>query len=71
MEPLTPSEGNALRVLWTTGPAFVKEALAQLPVPRSPYTTLASTLGNLAQKGYARAEKLGNAYCYEPLVSAE
>ena len=71
MERLTQPEEDALRALWHTGPAFVKDVLALLPAPRPPYTTLASTLRNLERKQYIAAEKLGNSYRYAPLVSAE
>jgi len=71
MDRLTQPEEDALRALWRTGPAFVKDALAALPAPAPPYTTLASTLRNLARKGYAEAEKLGNSYRFRALVSAE
>jgi len=71
MERLTQPEEDALRALWHTGPAFVKEVLEQLPTPRPPYTTLASTLRNLERKAYVRPDKLGNSFRYTALVSAE
>lgn len=71
MERLTQPEEDALRALWHTGPAFVKAVLDQLPEPRPPYTTLASTLRNLARKQYLTTEKLGNSYRYTASVSAE
>ncbi|GAA4502210.1 BlaI/MecI/CopY family transcriptional regulator [Hymenobacter ginsengisoli] len=71
MERLTQPEEDALRALWHTGPAFVKDVLEQLPAPRPPYTTLASTLRNLERKLYVQAEKLGNSFRYATLVSAE
>ena len=70
MERLTQPEEDALRALWRTGPAFVKEVLPQLPAPPPPYTTLASTLRNLERKQYVAAEKLGNSFRYVALVSA-
>ena len=71
MERLTQPEEDALRALWHTGPAFVKDVLEQLPAPRPPYTTLASTLRNLERKSFVTAEKLGNSFRYAPLLSAE
>lgn len=72
MERLTQPEEDALRVLWPLPDGgFVKDVLDSLPEPRPPYTTLASTLRNLERKGYVRAEKLGNAYRFVPLVSAD
>ncbi len=71
MERLTQPEEDALQALWRSGGGFVKDVLDGLPDPRPPYTTLASTVRNLERKGYVRAEKLGNAYRYVPLVSAD
>ena len=72
MERLTQPEEDALRVLWPLpSGGFVKEILGGLPVPRPPYTTLASTLRNLERKGYVRSEKLGNSYRFVPLISAD
>ncbi len=71
MERLTQPEEDALRALWLIGPGFIKDVLEQLPTPRPPYTTLASTLRNLERKAYVQAEKLGNSYRYAALVSAE
>ena len=71
MERLTQPEEDALRALWLTGPSFVKDVLEQLPEPRPPYTTLASTLRNLERKQYLAAEKLGNSFRYAAMVSAE
>lgn len=71
MERLTQPEEDALRALWHTGPAFVKDVLEALPAPRPPYTTLASTLRNLERKQYCSAEKLGNSFRYAALVSAQ
>jgi predicted transcriptional regulator len=70
MERLTQPEEDALHVLWQSNGGFVKEVLERLPVPRPPYTTLASTLRNLERKGYVRAEKLGNSYRFVPALSA-
>ena len=72
MERLTQPEEDALRVLWPlVSGGFVKEILDQLPAPRPPYTTLASTLRNLERKGYVRSEKLGNSYRFVPVVTAD
>ena len=72
MERLTQPEEDALHVLWPLpNGGFVKEILGDLPAPRPPYTTLASTLRNLERKGYVRSEKLGNSYRFVPLVSAD
>lgn len=58
-------------MLWHLGGGFIKDVLEQLPEPKPPYTTLASTVKNLERKGFVLGEKLGNSYRYTPLVKAE
>lgn len=58
-------------MLWQLGGGFIKDVLEQLPEPKPPYTTLASTVKNLERKGFVLGEKLGNSYRYTPLVKAE
>lgn len=60
-----------MRVFWHLGGGFIKEVLEQLPEPRPPYTTLASTVRNLERKGYLRGEKLGNTYRFSPLIAEQ
>lgn len=60
-----------MRQLWQSGGGFIKDVLEQLPEPRPPYTTLASTVRSLERKGYLRSEKLGNTFRFTPLVAAE
>ena len=69
MEKLTPQEEDAMLVIWKTGECHVKQVLEQLPEPRPPYTTLASTVKNLEKKGYLTSRLIGNAYLYKPAVS--
>ncbi|RRB04314.1 BlaI/MecI/CopY family transcriptional regulator [Larkinella rosea] len=71
MNKLTTQEEEAMLVIWKNKGSFVKDFLDQLPEPRPPYTTLASTIRNLERKGYLKSEKLGNTYRYEPLISEE
>ncbi|MBG8555233.1 MULTISPECIES: BlaI/MecI/CopY family transcriptional regulator [Hymenobacter] len=71
MERLTQPEEDAMRVFWQLNGGFIKEVLEQLPEPRPPYTTLASTVRNLERKGYLRGEKLGNTFRFTPLIPAE
>lgn len=71
MERLTEPEEEAMQVLWQLNGGFIKEVLEQLPEPRPPYTTLASTIRNLERKGYLSSEKLGNTYRFTPAIAAE
>jgi BlaI family penicillinase repressor len=71
MERLTQPEEEAMQVFWTLNGGFIKDVLEQLPEPRPPYTTLASTVRNLERKGYLVSEKLGNTYRFTPCIPAE
>src|SRR5690606_32547588 len=68
---LTEQEVEAMQLLWTNNGGFIKEILDLMPQPKSPYTTLASTVKNLEKKGYVKGEKLGNSYRYNILISEE
>ena len=70
MERLTQPEEEAMQVLWQLDGGFIKDVLEQLPEPRPPYTTLASTVRNLERKGYLHSEKLGNTYRFTPAITA-
>ncbi|WP_299825603.1 BlaI/MecI/CopY family transcriptional regulator [uncultured Pontibacter sp.] len=71
MEKLTQQEEEAMQVIWETGGGFIKDFLEQLPEPKPPYTTLASTVKNLEKKSFVQGEKIGNSYRYLPLLKEE
>ena len=60
-----------MQVIWNLQEGNVKAFLDQMPDPKPPYTTLASTIKNLEKKGYVASRLVGNTYLYKPLVSAE
>lgn len=68
MERLTMQEEEAMLVVWKTGEANVKGYLEQMPEPKPPYTTLASTIKNLEKKGYLESRQVGNMFLYKPLI---
>ncbi len=70
-EKLSLQEEQAMQTIWQRNGGFVKEILDELPDPKPPYTTLASTLKNLEKKAYVQAVKYANAYRYEPLIAEE
>lgn len=71
MEKLSQQEEEAMQVVWRRSGGFIKEFLEDLPEPRPPYTTLASTIKNLEKKGYLKSEKIANTYRYTPLIPEE
>ncbi len=71
MEKLTPPEEQAMQAIWQTGEGHVKLFLENIPDPKPPYTTLASTIKNLEKKAYLTSRLVGNAYLYKPLITEE
>ncbi len=70
MDKLTPQEEDLMQVIWNLQEGNVKAFLDQMPEPKPPYTTLASTIKNLEKKGYVTSRLLSNTYLYTPVVSA-
>lgn len=67
---LTEAELEHMRVLWTLGEGSVRAVLDALPAetPRA-YTTVATLLRILEEKGFAGSEKVGRSLLYRPVVS--
>ncbi|MBX9782435.1 MAG: BlaI/MecI/CopY family transcriptional regulator [Chitinophagaceae bacterium] len=68
MEKLTIQEEEAMLAVWKTGEGNVKSFLENMPEPKPPYTTLASTVKNLERKGFVESKQAGNMFLYRPLV---
>ena len=58
MEKLTPQEEELMKVIWQFGEGSIKTFLQEMPKPKPPYTTLASTIKNLEKKGFV-SSRLG------------
>lgn len=71
MEKLTPQEEELMQVIWQYGEGSVKTFLQEMPDPKPPYTTLASTIKNLEKKDYVKSHLSGNTYIYAPVVTHE
>jgi len=71
MEKLTPQEEELMQVIWQFGEGSVKTFLQEMPDPKPPYTTLASTIKNLEKKGFVKSYLSGNTYIYTPVVTHE
>lgn len=73
MERLTHQEEEAMLYIWEiekTEPLFViKDILNKYPEPRPPYTTVASIVRKLKNKGYLNAKLYGNLYVYSTIIS--
>lgn len=71
MEALTANEEQLMQVFWKLGKGLVRDVLNELPEPKPPYTTLASSIKQLEKKGYLSHQTYGNIHEYYPLVSQE
>lgn len=68
MEKLTHQEEAVMQIIWQTGKGFVKDYLEKLPDPKPPYTTLASIVKKLEEKGYIQGKKYGVIIEYTILI---
>ncbi|RYG00218.1 MAG: BlaI/MecI/CopY family transcriptional regulator [Chitinophagaceae bacterium] len=71
MDKLTQQEEEAMMVVYKVGEGNVKAFLDDMPEPKPPYTTLASTIKNLEKKGFLKSRLVGNTYLYKPSLDQE
>ena len=69
MEELTQHDERIMRIFWKEDRALVREVLAQLPEPKPPYTTLASSIKLLERKGFLGHKAYGTTHEYFPLIT--
>lgn len=68
---LTKFEMEIMEVVWSLGPASVREVQEQLPEHKRPaYTTVQTIIYRLEEKGAVRrVKKIGNAHIFEPVIT--
>ena len=72
MRDLPQAEFGVMDVLWEKGEATVKQVQSALSARRKlAYTTVATLLSRLREKGYVEAEERNFAYVFRPLVGRE
>lgn len=71
MEELNQNEEQIMAIFWTQGELLIRDVLDQLPDPKPPYTTLASTIKNIERKGYLTHRMYGTVNIYKPAVNRE
>ena len=71
MEKLTFQEETIMLHIWELKECIVKDILNVMQEPKPPYTTLASIVKNLEQKGYLSSRKYANVYVYTPKIEEE
>ncbi|MGV3539176.1 MAG: BlaI/MecI/CopY family transcriptional regulator [Rufibacter sp.] len=68
MQKLGKREEQIMQVVWQLEKVFIKDIIDHLPEPTPHYNTVATMVKILTEKGFLRAEKIGNTYQYSPLV---
>jgi predicted transcriptional regulator len=69
---LAPLELECLSALWPMGEGTVRDIHRELTATRPrAYTTVMTIMDRLAQKGIVTRRKMGRAFCYQPVLSAE
>ncbi len=68
---LTRGEEEVMQILWRLGDAVVNDIIAQMSEPRPKYTTVATFLKILENKGFVGHTPEGKSHRYHPEVSKE
>ncbi|MFV0329624.1 MAG: BlaI/MecI/CopY family transcriptional regulator [Dysgonomonas sp.] len=71
MEKLTHQEETIMLHIWQLKECVVKDIVNEMDNPKPPYTTVASVVRNLEQKGYLNAKKYGNVWVYSPKIKED
>lgn len=68
MEKLTIQEEQIMQYIWKLKECVIKDIQNEIDEPKPPYTTIASVVRNLDQKGYLNSKKYGNVNVYSPRI---
>ncbi len=60
-----------MQALWNIDKGFTKDIIDALPQPKPHYNTASTILKILIEKGFVKAESVGNAHLYVPLIAKE
>ncbi|SHF39468.1 BlaI/MecI/CopY family transcriptional regulator [Dysgonomonas macrotermitis] len=71
MEKLTNQEESVMLHIWALKECVVKDIVNEMDDPKPPYTTVASIVRNLEQKGYLNTKKYGNVKVYSPKINED
>ncbi|MDR1090889.1 MAG: BlaI/MecI/CopY family transcriptional regulator [Prevotella sp.] len=71
MEKLTHQEETVMLHIWQLQECVVKDIVNEMDDPKPPYTTVASVVRNLEQKGYLNSKKYGNVWVYSPRIKED
>jgi predicted transcriptional regulator len=68
MSKLTKTEEVIMKYLWTLEKAFMKDLVDEFPTPRPAYTTIATVLTRMIEKGYVGYKQYGKVREYYPVL---
>ena len=68
MDKLTHQEESVMLKIWELQECVIKDIVDKFEEPKPPYTTVASVVRNLEQKGYLNTKKYGNVKVYTPKI---
>lgn len=68
---LTRGEEEVMHILWRLGQATVGEIIEQMEPPKPKYTTIATFIKILEEKGFVKHESKGKGYLYYPAIERE
>jgi predicted transcriptional regulator len=71
MEKLTNQEESVMLHIWQLKECVVKDIVNEMDDPKPPYTTVASVVRNLEQKGYIKSKKYANVNVYSPKIKED
>jgi BlaI family transcriptional regulator, penicillinase repressor len=69
MKKLTKAEEELMLILWRLKEALIRDIMAELDNPETPYTTVSTIIRILEKKGFVSHKAYGNTHLYFPLVS--
>jgi len=69
MKQLTRAEEQIMQILWKLDKAFVKEIIAELPLPKPAYNTVSTIVRILETKGFVGHNSFGKKHQYFPLIN--
>ena len=68
LKKLTRGEEEVMQILWQLGAGSINDLIAAMQEPKPKYTTIATFVKILENKGYVGRTERGKSYEYYPLV---
>jgi len=69
MKTLTKAEEQVMQILWGLKEGIVKDVVDKFDDPKPAYTTVATVLKVLENKGFVSCRKIGNINLFSPAIS--